>query len=238
MTTFDSARAYIFDYGGTLDTAGCHWGKVLWHAYQKVGIAVTEQQFREAYVHAERTLGANPIIQPTFTFRKTLEVKLRIELEYLMTSGYWDVGEQEYKSCHGRLLDEVYGGVCREVAHSREVLEQLHSRYPMVLVSNFYGNINEVLREFSLQHLFVAVVESAVVGVRKLNPQIFRLGVEALGMQPQEVIVVGDSFYKDIEPAKKLGCHTVWFKGEGWTEEHYDEQLPDKVIADLAELIG
>ena len=99
MTTFDSARAYIFDYGGTLDTAGCHWGKVLWHAYQKVGIAVTEQQFREAYVHAERTLGANPIIQPTFTFRKTLEVKLRIELEYLMTSGYWDVGEQEYKSC-------------------------------------------------------------------------------------------------------------------------------------------
>ena len=238
MIAIDSTKAYIFDYGGTLDTAGCHWGKVLWHAYRKVGIAVSEPQFREAYVHAERTLGANPIIQPTFTFRKTLEVKLRIQLEYLMTSDYWNVEEQEYKDCHHRLLEEVYGGVCREVAHSREVLEQLHLRYPMVLVSNFYGNINEVLREFSLQHLFVAVIESAVVGIRKPNPQIFRLGVEALGVQPHEVIVVGDSFYKDIQPAKALGCRAVWFKGEGWTDEHYDEQLPDMVITDLAQLIG
>ena len=29
------ARGLIFDYGGTLDTKGCHWGKVLWHAYEQ-----------------------------------------------------------------------------------------------------------------------------------------------------------------------------------------------------------
>ena len=49
-------KGYIFDYGGTLDTAGRHWGKVLWHAYSRHNIPVTEEQFREAYVHAERTL--------------------------------------------------------------------------------------------------------------------------------------------------------------------------------------
>ena len=66
-------KGYIFDYGGTLDTGGNHWGKVIWHAYERVGVPVDDALFREAYVHGERTLGRNPIIQPDFTFRQTLE---------------------------------------------------------------------------------------------------------------------------------------------------------------------
>ena len=74
---------YIFDYGGTLDTGGQHWGQVLWHAYERHHVPVSEAQFREAYVHAERMLGSQHIIQPDFTFRQTLEAKLRLQLEYL-----------------------------------------------------------------------------------------------------------------------------------------------------------
>ena len=74
-------KGYIFDYGGTLDTGGQHWGKVLWHAYERQQVPVTEARFREAYVYGERTLGKNPIIQPDFTFRQTLETKLRLQLQ-------------------------------------------------------------------------------------------------------------------------------------------------------------
>ena len=76
-------KGYIFDYGGTLDTGGQHWGKVIWHAYERQQVPVSEEAFREAYVHAERTLGRYPIIQPDFTFYKTIETKIRIQLEYL-----------------------------------------------------------------------------------------------------------------------------------------------------------
>ena len=76
-------KGYIFDYGGTLDTGGQHWGKVIWHAYERQQVPVSEEAFRAAYVHAERTLGKNPIIQPDFTFYKTIETKIRIQLEYL-----------------------------------------------------------------------------------------------------------------------------------------------------------
>ena len=86
----------------------------------------------------------------------------------------------------------------------------------MVLVSNFYGNISVVLREFGFVGLFDHIIESAVVGIRKPDPRIFQLGVDALGLKPEEVIVVGDSIDKDIIPAKSVGCHTVWFKGEPW----------------------
>ena len=230
-------KGYIFDFGGTLDTAGCHWGQMLWHAYQRQQIPVSEELFREAYVYAERTLGRTPIIQSDYSFHKTLEVKIRIEMEYLCTSGAWQADEAEFARGHKAVLEDVYSKVVEITSHSREVLSQLAARYPMVLVSNFYGNISHVLEEFHLSEFFKDIVESAVVGVRKPDHRIFVLGVEALGLKPEECVVVGDSFYKDIEPAKKAGCQAVWFKGEGWTDQQYDETLPDKIITELNQLL-
>ena len=247
-------KGYIFDYGGTLDTGGHHWGKVIWHAYQRQQLPVTEAQFREAYVYAERTLGRNPIIQPDFTFHKTLETKLRLQLQYLQENSPLGSAASLCEELSARreatlrlrrtlnsqfstLLTDLYEQTCQVTAHSREVLLQLHEDYPMVLVSNFYGNIAVVLQEFGFEGLFQHIIESAVVGIRKPDPRIFTLGVEALGLTPEEVTVVGDSMDKDIIPAKKAGCHTVWFKGEGWTDDPVDESIPDKIITDLNELI-
>ena len=226
-------KGYIFDYGGTLDTGGQHWGKVIWHAYERQQVPVSEEAFRDAYVHAERTLGKNPIIQPDFTFYKTIETKIRIQLEYLQEKN--DVSS--VSSYLKPLTDSLYEATVKETAKSREVLLQLKQQYPMVLVSNFYGNIATVLKEFQLDGIFDTIIESAVVGVRKPDPQIFTLGVEALGMRPDEVVVVGDSMDKDIIPAGKAGCHTVWFKGEGWTDDPVDESPAGKVITDLTQIL-
>jgi putative hydrolase of the HAD superfamily len=219
-------KGYIFDYGGTLDTGGHHWGKVIWRAYERQQVPVSEAQFREAYVHGERTLGKNPIIQPDFTFRQTLEKKLQLQLEFLH--------QEDYLS---PLLDDLYSRTQAETRKSREVLLRLKEQYPMVLVSNFYGNIQTVLGEFGLDGVFSQIIESAVVGVRKPDPRIFSLGVEALGLKPDEVVVVGDSIDKDIVPARQAGCHTVWFRGEGWTDDPVDESIPDRIITDLRELL-
>ena len=158
-------------------------------------------------------------------------------MEYLCTSGALNANEKEFHANHDAVLDDLYAEVQQITKYSISVLQKLHERYPMVLVSNFYGNINEVLKEFGFDGLFVEVIESAVVGIRKPNPEIFTLGVNALGLQPSETVVIGDSFYKDIEPAVKAGCHTVWFKGEGWTDAKYDESVPDQIITDLTQLI-
>ncbi len=218
-------KGIIFDYGGTLDTGGHHWGKVIWHAYERAGVPVGEGLFREAYVYAERELARNPIIQPDYTFRKTLSVKLSIEMEYIETKQPGFVAAD----WHDAVLDDLYANTKRETERSRAVLRTLKEHYPMVLVSNFYGNISTVLDEFGFDGLFDSIVESAVVGVRKPDPRIFTLGVEALGIAPEEVVVVGDSYDKDIVPAKKAGCQTVWIKGEGWT----DEEIADQSSTDL-----
>lgn len=229
-----TTEGYIFDYGGTLDTGGCHWGRRIWHAYERAGVPVDEELFRSAYVYAERELARNPIIQPDYTFRKTLAVKLRIEMEYISDRqpGFDTMRWQE------AVLDILYGQTKEETAKSKAVLVKLKERYPMALVSNFYGNISTVLGEFGLDGLFDSIVESAVVGVRKPDHRIFTLGVEALGMEPGKVTVVGDSYDKDIVPAKRAGCRTVWMRGEGWTDTNEsDTSAADAVITELKEIL-
>ena len=226
-------KGYIFDYGGTLDTGGQHWGKVIWHAYERQQVPVSEADFRDAYVHAERTLGKNPIIKPDFTFKRTLEEKIHLQMEFLREVRSVECGVRYQQA----VVDDLYAITLAETARSREVLLQLKGKYPMVLVSNFYGNIATVLKEFKMDGIFDTIIESAVVGVRKPDPKIFTLGVEALMMQPDEVVVVGDSMDKDIIPASKAGCHTVWFKGEGWTDDPVDETAAERVITSLRQLI-
>ncbi len=225
----------IFDYGGTLDTGGQHWGQALWHAYERHHVPVTEAQFREAYVHAERTLGRNPIIRPDFTFRQTLEKKLQLQLECFR--GVWS------EECGVRyaevLANDLYERTVEQTSKSRKVLQALKDRgLPLVLVSNFYGNMSVVLREFGFDGLFLQVIESAVVGIRKPDPRIFLLGVEALGLKPEEVTVVGDSLDKDIIPAQETGCQTVWLRGEGWNPGPHKRDCPHcETIDSLDELL-
>ena len=51
------------------------------------------------------------------------------------------------------------------------------------------------------------------------------------------VVVVGDSYAKDIVPAHSIGCKTVWIQGEGWTNEVHPVSIADVIIQDIAQLL-
>ena len=233
----NNIKGLIFDYGATLDTCGCHWGQMIRHAYERNSIPVSEEQFRDAYVFAERTLGSNPIIQSRYTFYKTLQIKIRIEMEFIKEHNYWNPSKADIDKAICAVVDDLYARVKEYTHNSVELLALLKKKYRMVLVSNFYGNISVVLNEFGFDGMFQNIIESAVVGIRKPDPRIYMLGVDTLQMKPEETVVIGDSFKKDIVPAKKIGCNVIWIKGETWTDEYNDESLPDVIITDLRQLI-
>lgn len=238
MNSLHPLSTIIFDYGGTLDTNARHWAHVLWEGYQHAKVPVSEAQFREAYVFGERALAKAPIVKPEDNFHTVLLKKIDQETAELLRMGVWQITESERQIHIKAIADYCNNYVLRNLESSRIVLDTLKDRYNLVLVSNFYGNIEAILRDFRLEHYFSAIVESAVVGVRKPDPAIYRLGVEAAGVDASEVLVVGDSYDKDIVPAKAVGCKAVWLKGEGWKPEIVDESLPDAIIKSLNELVG
>lgn len=229
-------KGIIFDFGGTLDTRGDHWSEVLWRGYQYFELPILKDDFRAAYVHGERTLATHPIVQPDFHFVDVLNAKLQIEIAYLVEHNILSLSTEEQTLLAKDMAEYVDAETKDVLRESKEVLESLSARYPMVLVSNFYGNIQTVLKDAGIDRYFSKVIESAVVGVRKPNPAIFALGVCALDLPASQVLVVGDSYDKDIAPAHALGCHTLWIKGLQWEEKPYDEQLPDAIITQLPEM--
>ena len=230
------------------------------------GVSIHKQAFRDAYVYGERALAVNPIVTPDFHFEDILREKLILELNFLAGKELLETGKDDSEkqaklgnfgkdsdasseSLFLSLSDSEIHQIAVDMARyinaktlallkeNKQVLEHLKQKgYPMVLVSNFYGNINQVLKDAGIDGYFEGVIESAVVGVRKPNPAIFALGVCALDLPASQVLVVGDTYGKDIVPAHKLGCHTLWIKGLQWEEKKVDESIPDGIIKKLSEM--
>lgn len=214
---FNDVKGILLDYGGTIDSRAVHWSEVIRLGYEHAGLQVADGQFREAYVEAERELARKPHIKPHDTFLDLMRKKIGIELAALESTGA--IGQGSEKRFSEPIAQYCYRYAAQCCAEARPILVELHSRYPMALVTNFYGNIRSVIADFGIADCFDAIVESAVIGIRKPDPAIFRLGAEALGLEPQQTVAVGDSLSKDIIPAASIGCATIHFEGTEWKDD-------------------
>lgn len=101
------------------------------------------------------------------------------------------------------------------------LLEALRDRNLRVgLVSNALDPPHLLHRDLEqmgvAQRLDVAVFSSEV-GWRKPHPAIFERAVEAIGVEPETTLFVGDTLATDIAGAKALGMHTcqaLWFRAD------------------------
>ena len=203
-----SVKAIAFDYGGTLDTGGRHWFKVIVDAYQHAGFTIERSTLYDAYVYAEKQLGVGETILPTDNFRVTLKKKVALQFAYL--------GENfpsfKDQSPSARIVDECYEVALCHTSKNKKLLAELHQHYPIALVSNFYGNLSAVLDGFGLSGFFSEVAESAQENIRKPDSRLWSIAIDRLDVQPEQVLIVGDSLKNDILPARHLGCFALLWK--------------------------
>ncbi|KAA6340093.1 Pyrimidine 5'-nucleotidase YjjG [termite gut metagenome] len=229
-------KVISFDYGGTLDLPGTHWFTFLWNLVQanfSQNIPVTKELFWEAYVYGERQLEYE-VVSPDAGLLETAMYKCRHEIDYLAEKGLLpDVSEEGsrqtawlFASCVAKTIQE--GDSYKE---SAEVLARLSKNYQVNVVSNYYGNLKTILKEAGFLPYITHAIDSTVVGIRKPDPKIWQMAIEASGFRPEEMLVVGDSMKNDILPAQSLGCATAWLTKE--KTEGYE----GIVIENLSELL-
>lgn len=216
-------RGLLTDYGGTVDTGGLHWGLLLCSQWQKYIPSLTPAEFFRPYVEAEKRLPG--IIAPDTSFRDTLRMKTYLHSDILGDSHSEEVADACYRFALGMAQE------------ARPWLERLADRFPIVLVSNFYGNLETVVSEMGLDGLFSAVIDSAQVDIRKPDPAIWQLGADALGLDPKECIAIGDSEKNDILPARAIGCRTARVLAPGLRSESAAD-LRDTLPAIAADLLS
>jgi putative hydrolase of the HAD superfamily len=98
---------------------------------------------------------------------------------------------------------------------SSSLLGELEA-YPKVVVSNGQRVFSEKeMRYFSLYDRFQSVIFSSDFGQKKPDPRIFLEAVRLLGLEPEEIMCIGDNFDNDIAPAARLGMRALHIE-EAW----------------------
>lgn len=249
-------KGLILDYGATIDSNGKHWAEVIWESYCQASLPLTKEQFREAYIYAERYLSMESVIDKSLNFFELMQVRLGIQMDYLIQCG---VLSQDILNTTLRITSDgevpiiedmsdltqhfvdFMAGHCYDYARrctleSIPVVEYLAEKYKLALVSNFYGNLASVLQDFGLLRCFQTVIDSTEVGVRKPDPAIFQIAIDRLGLPVKDITVIGDSFNKDITPALSLGCNAIWFKGASWDPDKDKDIVFEPSITNIVQI--
>jgi putative hydrolase of the HAD superfamily len=81
------------------------------------------------------------------------------------------------------------------------------------------------------------VQQSIELGYRKPDRRLYDRALSRMNLSPWEVLFVGDSLYRDIYGAKRMGMKTVWFKNREKGHERRKAE-PDYIIYDFRELLN
>jgi len=89
------------------------------------------------------------------------------------------------------------------------LLEKLKG-YPLGIVSNGQRVFSELeLRQLGLYGYFRFVIFSSDFGYKKPDSRIFMAGASQLGLGPNEILYIGDSYENDINPSRGLGMKAM-----------------------------
>ncbi|OGS36420.1 MAG: hypothetical protein A2506_08215 [Elusimicrobia bacterium RIFOXYD12_FULL_66_9] len=188
-------KSILFDYGGTLDSDGSTWLERFHPIYKEYGIDAPNERFDRAFYDSDDNLPARFALDGL-----DLEQTLRLQVREVLRGLAPDRLE---------LTDRIAGRFAADSrAHFRRldpVLRRLAQRFRLGVVSNFYGNLDGILRAEGLKELFSVVADSGVLGVNKPDPEIFLHAARALDSRPEECVMVGDSVPRDMKGAAGIG---------------------------------
>jgi HAD superfamily hydrolase (TIGR01549 family) len=98
---------------------------------------------------------------------------------------------------------------------TREVLDRLRGRYPMAVISNADGKIDEVLTRCGISGCFASITDSGNVGHEKPHRAIFDAALGEMKADASESLYVGDVYSVDYVGARNAGMQAVLFDVAG-----------------------
>jgi putative hydrolase of the HAD superfamily len=98
------------------------------------------------------------------------------------------------------------------------VLHQLHGRYKMAIITNGFAETHDAkIARLELARFFDAVVLAGEMQLIKPDPAVFRHAMDELAVGPDESVMVGDRFERDITGAHAAGMRAVWVNSRNET---------------------
>jgi putative hydrolase of the HAD superfamily len=215
-------KSVLFDYGGTIDSDGSTWLERFYPLYKEVGIDVPRERFDRAFYDSDDGLPARFSLEG-LDLAQTLRLQVRGVVAALAP---------DRLELADRIADRFAEDCRRHFRRVEPTLKELARRYRLGIVSNFYGNLDGILRAEGLRGYFSVVADSGVLGVTKPDPGIFLHAARAIGCSPEECVMVGDSVPRDMTGAAAVGMKRVLV----WTRPGTPPSGPEWTVRSIVEL--
>ncbi len=136
---------------------------------------------------------------------------------------------------HAEALWRILGPASLEVfPEVPDVLEELRGEdLPLAVISNWQRGLRHFCEELGLSHFFEHILGSADLGMAKPDEGIFHEASRLLGVAPERILHVGDTFVDDYQGGESAGVQAVLIDRRTAVDP-----AAARVIRSLAELPG
>ena len=178
-------KAFIFDFGGVLARTEDYTPRHAWD--ERLGLPTGSV---ERAVHHS-------------------DIWIQAQLGRITPRAYWN-GVAELLYMRKEDIDELR----RDYFSGDRLIRDLRAKeYPVALLSNESLQLESRLREYGIDDLFDHVLISALMGMMKPDPTVYRVALQSVRAAPHEVVFVDDSLV-NVRGAQPLGIHTILFRPE------------------------
>jgi len=117
-----------------------------------------------------------------------------------------------------------------------QVLQALHGKYKMAIITNGFAETHDVkIARLELGRFFDHVILAGEMQLVKPDPKIFEHAMSLVGVTPDESVMVGDRFNRDIVGAHAAAMRAIWVNVRGETPP-MDARPADATIVNIGEL--
>jgi putative hydrolase of the HAD superfamily len=235
-------KAIVFDVNGTLvdiqtDEHSDRVFRALGHFLTYQGIDLRRQRLRELYPqYLKEQQRASAEHHPEYD---AVAVWRRIVEEH--ASEFTRSLPEDKRAQLPVVMAEMHRAISRRRLrpdrHVLEVLDALGTRFPLAVVSDGQSSFARAeLHKVGLLEHFAPVVISGDHGFRKPDRRLFQTALDALGVNAENTLYVGNDMYRDVHGAARVGMRTVLFASDQG-RKHYRDRVPDFTISDHRELL-
>jgi putative hydrolase of the HAD superfamily len=219
-------RAVLFDMGGTLDGDGQHWLDRFVGVYAEAGLTISRDVLRAAFDEAEERAATDEVMA-------TADLDTMVDRHVGWQLAHLAIDDSQLR----RAITRGFTKPMRAAAAANvTLLSRLSARgLTLGVVSNGCGNVSILCDDLGYAPYLSVIVDSRRVRLFKPDPAIYLYAADRVGESPSAIMMVGDSFERDIRPAKAIGMQTAWLEGPLRRECPFPA-LADVCLRALAEL--
>ncbi len=120
---------------------------------------------------------------------------------------------------------KVYESSYKLVDGAKDLLDSIKGKTKIVVITNNLIKEQEgKIRKCNVENYIDELVTSEEVGFTKPEPEIFHAALKRVNCTPDEVIMVGDSWERDVLGAVNVGIKNIWIN-------IFNDPFPDKDLA-------